>query len=945
MRPAYPGAPPAAFRNAETMVTPAAGMQAPAYGHQHQGAPPHPVASPGSTASLGVGMDQTALAPQVTDPGLVATAREDTNLTQVERASNTHGKLLGDFRLDRKIGQGGMGEVYLATQVSLDRKVAVKLLPASLANSENFIERFEREAKSAASLVHANVIQVYAFGVVDESPYFAMEFVDGEDLSDRLKRSGILPLSEILDMMIGVSSALAAAADKGIVHRDIKPSNVMLDKSGGVKVMDFGLAKAASTAGSNLTQSGLIMGTPNYMSPEQARGDTVDHRSDLYSLGIMFFQLLTGKLPFTADTPASLIFKHVYEEPPTPRSRNPDVPAFLESIVLKLIKKDPNDRYRDAHGLLTDLKSFRSDPAQAGTAVFESSRDVRSEAGRRERFQEHPTSVVDAGEARPGTTPGTTVRVRSALFPKLVIGLFALVFIASGVGYWGHEAGHWRLPYLPKAGEVVDAPKPFVPPVKPKKDVIFVLNRVLPAGVTARWNGLDPKRFIILVAGTPMTVREGDYLIHFERKGYKVLELPIEVYDGGTNVKGTESSLADIGLSFLPSDELAKGLEEGEDFIVKGDFAAAVVALESAAALDPEYRAKEHAPQVKVLLAKARQSLAGKLKNEENWATLIAKARKDEAEKRWREAAKGFGMIPKVAPQYATAQEVLKAIGERLTANQKLLGDAKRWLSEGKVEDAADGLRKLAESDPHHAESIAARDAAVAALALIKSSRTGASAGDEAWESADYGKAKAAYAPAAASLGDYLKTYGTADQDGKSEHERLLGRLKKLEQLIPWAKQLDAALEKKDYQQALSSARKVLSLHDGNMKAQRSAGGSDLALKRAEIGRTLKALDRALVAGSLEKVVAFLAPKAQGFRKYRNELAEFYGVGRFIRSEHKLVSILPAGEQVIVKLSWRFELRFPEVGRSVKGRRTKTVTYQALGSGAERRWSITKIAP
>ncbi|MGE0710819.1 MAG: protein kinase [Planctomycetota bacterium] len=291
------------------------------------------------------------------DESGVETVHFDSDTMAQLKASS---RRLGDFELERKVGQGGMGEVWLARQISLDRPVAVKVLPRQLATQENFIERFQREAKAAASLVHPNVIQIYAYGIDEGTPYFAMEYVEGEDLQQRIRRERFLDWGEMVDILMGVGSALSVAHEKGLIHRDIKPSNVMIDRNGIVKVMDFGLAKATSGGpeAKSLTNAGLIMGTPNYLSPEQGRGDPLDGRSDLYSLGIVLYELLTGTLPFKADTPAGLIFKHVYEPPPPPRDLRPEVPPFLAEITLKLLEKDPDDRYRTAQEFLADLAEF-----------------------------------------------------------------------------------------------------------------------------------------------------------------------------------------------------------------------------------------------------------------------------------------------------------------------------------------------------------------------------------------------------------------------------------------------------------------------------------------------------------------------------------------------------------------------------------------------------------
>ncbi len=267
---------------------------------------------------------------------------------------------LGDYVLEKRIGSGGMGEVFRARQVSLDRTVAVKVLPRSLASQQGFTERFQREARAAANLIHPNVIQVYSIGLDKGIPYFAMEYVEGEDLQQRMKRQRFFDFDEIVRIIRDATGALSVAHEKGIVHRDIKPSNIMFDRAGNLKVMDFGLAKITA-ANSNLTQSGLIMGTPNYMSPEQGKGEPTDTRSDIYSLGVVFYELMTGSLPFRADTPTALIYKHAYEKPPSPREKNPEIPPYLEYICLKMICKDPTDRYAAPKELLKDLEEFMRD--------------------------------------------------------------------------------------------------------------------------------------------------------------------------------------------------------------------------------------------------------------------------------------------------------------------------------------------------------------------------------------------------------------------------------------------------------------------------------------------------------------------------------------------------------------------------------------------------------
>lgn len=266
---------------------------------------------------------------------------------------------LGEYLLQKPIGRGAMGQVWLAKQESLDRLVAVKVLPKELAKDASFRARFEREAKTAASLIHPNVIQIYSFGIEQDVPYFAMEFVEGEDLGAKIRKGQEFTIKEAVRIVSDVARALGSAAEKGMVHRDIKPGNVMISKKGIVKVMDFGLAKAASVR-SSITQPGLIMGTPTYMSPEQGKGHELDVRSDMYSAGIVLYKLLTGTVPFQADTPTAVIFLHIYESPKPMREINPDIPEELERIVDKLLQKNPDDRYPDPGALVEDLDAFLS---------------------------------------------------------------------------------------------------------------------------------------------------------------------------------------------------------------------------------------------------------------------------------------------------------------------------------------------------------------------------------------------------------------------------------------------------------------------------------------------------------------------------------------------------------------------------------------------------------
>ncbi len=264
---------------------------------------------------------------------------------------------LGQFEISRKIGQGGMGAVFLAQQVTLNRPVALKLLPPSLAENAAFIDRFQREARAAAGLSHPNLIQVYDAGSQHGVHYFAMEFVDGETLSTKVERDGPLHEHSAVAIAMCVAAALYHAWTRArLIHRDIKPENVMLTAEGVVKVCDLGLAKSAG-GDSRLTVSGMMLGTPQYVAPEQARGDeAIDTRADIYSLGATLYHLVTGRPPFHADSAMAIMYKHVHEPMPDPRKFTPDLSDGFLRILQKMTAKDPADRYRDMLELYNDLE-------------------------------------------------------------------------------------------------------------------------------------------------------------------------------------------------------------------------------------------------------------------------------------------------------------------------------------------------------------------------------------------------------------------------------------------------------------------------------------------------------------------------------------------------------------------------------------------------------------
>ncbi|MER5213986.1 protein kinase [Streptomyces sp. NPDC002838] len=265
----------------------------------------------------------------------------------------------GRYQLRDLLGEGGMASVHLAYDAVLDRQVAVKTLHTELGREQAFRERFRREAQAVAKLTHTNIVSVFDTGEDDldgmTTPYIVMEYIEGRPLGSVLdedvRQLGAMPADKALKITADVLAALEISHEMGLVHRDIKPGNVMMTKRGVVKVMDFGIARAMQSGVTSMTQTGMVVGTPQYLSPEQALGRGVDARSDLYSVGIMLFQLVTGRLPFDADSPLAIAYAHVQEEPVVPSSINRSLPPAVDALVARALKKNPNERFPSAEAM------------------------------------------------------------------------------------------------------------------------------------------------------------------------------------------------------------------------------------------------------------------------------------------------------------------------------------------------------------------------------------------------------------------------------------------------------------------------------------------------------------------------------------------------------------------------------------------------------------------
>jgi predicted Ser/Thr protein kinase len=265
------------------------------------------------------------------------------------------------YEIHKRVGRGGMADVFLARDRLLDRQVAIKVLFPEFAVDPNFVERFRREAQAAANLSHPNIVSVYDWGKYEGTYFIAMEYVHGRTLAEILKTNQRLTPKQGAEIASEVAAALGFAHEAGLAHRDIKPANILIGANGQVKVADFGIARAMNSATeSNLTQAGSVMGTASYFSPEQAQGAQPDPRSDLYSLGIVMYEMIAGKPPFTGENPVAIAYKQVHDQP-TPLNKLVDgVPRAFEAIVAKLLAKDPKLRYPSAHALRDDLRRFRN---------------------------------------------------------------------------------------------------------------------------------------------------------------------------------------------------------------------------------------------------------------------------------------------------------------------------------------------------------------------------------------------------------------------------------------------------------------------------------------------------------------------------------------------------------------------------------------------------------
>lgn len=453
----------------------------------------------------------------------------------------------GRYAVTERVGAGGMAEVYAARDELLDRRVAVKVLSEHLAADPSFVARFRREAQSAANLNHPNIVSLFDYGADNGTYFIVMEYIAGRSVADLLTESESLLPERAAEIASDVAGALHRAHLAGIVHRDIKPGNIMLTSGGETKVTDFGIARAIrGDDEQSRTQTGVVIGTASYLSPEQAQGNAVDARSDVYALGVVLYEMLTGQTPFGGDSPLAIAYKHVREDPAPPSSLNPDVPTELDAIVMKALAKNPDNRYTSADEMREDLDRFRAGHSVLATPLLADE-----------------TAVVGGGTQTLGDTAGyghVTDRQRRrsrglwyALLTLLLLGLLAALAYLAANNLFGSDGG----PSAPA--------KVTVPDVEGLR-VEQALNELAQAGlqsdVTRKSSDKTQGQVLSQDPAPDTRVRDGRTVQLVVSKGLALVQVPDLT---GSTRREAASALEDVKL------ELGTVTEDSSDSVPPGE--------------------------------------------------------------------------------------------------------------------------------------------------------------------------------------------------------------------------------------------------------------------------------------------------------------------------------------------------------------------------------------
>ena len=474
------------------------------------------------------------------------------------------GKVLDNrYRIDRSVGEGGMGVVYLATHVTLNKKMAVKVLRHEMARDPDVVARFIQEAQASSAIGHPNIIDISDFGrLPDGAVYFVMEYLEGEPLTDMITGTGGIPLRDAVPIIEMIASALSAAHQRGIVHRDMKPDNVFLISRGHtrnfVKVLDFGIAKVGG-ASSKLTKTGMVFGTPHYMSPEQAAGQSVDARTDIYALGVIMYEMCTGKVPFDADTFMGILTKHMFEPPRPPTELGHAELGPLEPVILKALSKKPEQRYQSMDELLADLAIVKAGGRVEGPTAVPPPTNLGPALER---------SMQAGAAVGPTRKSGKGMVLLVSALSLLLVGL-----VAGGVVAYRHRAEDWASAQasLPPPGSAPIPPTaPAVPPpTAPIPTANVPIGEAPPTGPVGQVelvttpSGAEAYVGTVLVGVTPLPfprpTQRGDVQIELRLPGYQPrivhvtaeslprMEIPLERAQAGTASPSTPSSTTSAG--------------------------------------------------------------------------------------------------------------------------------------------------------------------------------------------------------------------------------------------------------------------------------------------------------------------------------------------------------------------------------------------------------------